>query len=119
MKVRFLSPASIDGISYVKGEHELDDSLSIHWYLLALVGDGKAVITEKPFRPVQKPVLEPHKYIPPPEKLAELKAKADNILPDALKAREETAQKLKGSRKRKLRSKQKPVEVQVEPTATT
>lgn len=46
MKIQFKMPRSLDGVNYSKGIHEVPDSLSKHWYFLALVQNGDAVILE-------------------------------------------------------------------------
>jgi hypothetical protein len=60
MKVKFLVPRSLDGYDYAKGEQEVPDSLAGHWYLLALIQNGDALVVVgpaevKPVKPV-KPV---------------------------------------------------------------
>lgn len=48
MKVNFKQPRSIGGVDYRKGIHEVPDSFSGHWYLLACIQNGSALIVEAP-----------------------------------------------------------------------
>lgn len=57
MKVQFKQPRSLDGVSYAKGIHEVPDSLSGHWYLLAMIQNDVAVILEGPAQEAP-PVIE-------------------------------------------------------------
>lgn len=63
MLVKFEGPVKIDGVHYPKGNHEVPDALSGHWYLKALVKDGKASIA-KPAKEVPAPAAKP---IAPPK----------------------------------------------------
>ncbi len=66
MKVQFKMPREIDGANYPKGTHEVPDSLEKHWYLLACVQNGNAVILEGPkAKKAQAPAPPPPPSSPP------------------------------------------------------
>lgn len=48
MKVKFKGPVAVDGVDYNAGEHEFADSYASHWYILALIANGKALVTDLP-----------------------------------------------------------------------
>ncbi len=48
MKVLFKRPREIDGVLYTKGTHEVPDETATHWFFLAIVQNGVAVILEGP-----------------------------------------------------------------------
>lgn len=43
MKVKFVYPRQIDGVSYSVGEHEVPDALNGHWFFLALLANNEVI----------------------------------------------------------------------------
>lgn len=68
MKVNFKVPRSLDGVNYPKGIHTIPDSLASHWYFLAMVQNGNAVVLEAPSKIAPEVPATPEKI---PEKAPE------------------------------------------------
>lgn len=82
MLVKFKHPVSLDGIDFKAGQQEVPDHFKKHWYFLALVNNGSAMVvgSEKKEEPVKaekpapsKPVANPVKEKPAAKKEAEVK----------------------------------------------
>lgn len=67
MKVQFKMPRSLDGVNYSKGVHEVPDSLASHWYFLAMIQNGVAVILEAAGKKQPEAPMVPEKPIEKPE----------------------------------------------------
>ena len=50
MIVEFKQPRQIDGVTYTKGTHTVDDKLFAHWFFKACVINGVAFVKEAPVK---------------------------------------------------------------------
>ena len=53
MKVKFKQPRCIDGVDYYVGVCDVPDKIASHWYFLAAVANGVAVVVEAPSQVVE------------------------------------------------------------------
>ncbi len=62
MRIELKRAASLAGHDYQAGKHEVPDSVASHWFFLALVANGKAVVLEA--AKAAAPVVEPAPIVP-------------------------------------------------------
>lgn len=105
MRVHLKRAACLGGYDYKQGHHEMPDSVASHWFFLALVASGSALITGAP---ASKPVAvdeEKLKADPEPEMVA--KPLASPVFEEAPVVEEQASEEIeeqapvKKSKKRK------------------